>query len=873
MIKEDLILPLSRISEDDLARVGGKVMNLAVLRREGFPVPDAFVVPVKVYDEFLERTGLHQRINVILGCADLGSEADVVSASKVIMAAIQDCDAQDGLAESMALPHLGEGGWAVRSSAVAEDLPEASFAGQQDTFLNVPTENVAEHVRRCWASYWTPRAISYRHDSGVPQLETGIAVVIQRMVDPVCSGIMFTRDPLDNEDRMVLESSWGLGETIASGLVSPDRMLLELPSLRVIEREVSDKGVAIYSRDGRSVQVELGDDLRLRPSLEEEQAVALARIGLRIESFFGTPQDIEWSIEGGHVFILQSRPITTLDNEGILWTRAYGDEYWSDVTSPLFFSILGPYLTEIVNWDGAKIYGWKELVGLPLLKLHKGHVYFNAEVLEQVFTFNPKFSRTKELLNYFPKADQPRIASAPTKAFRRLWGEVRVAVLFPDGMIGRTDLAYREWVESFLEDMGIFDPVELSGCSDEGLHRWYDCIDQRVWRHYELIRYGMVTHSIGTNLMVKQWLNQWLDDRHGQLYSHIISGLPENKTIQTNLALGQLAHVARQDPEVMCAMRSMASDEFLRHLDGHDCEFSHGLQEFLQDYGQRSHTRELFFPRWGDDPRLVVDIVRSLLTSSELNLEELGEGKVCERQEAEAEILERIGDMRFGFLRRRLFEKVMRYAQTYLVFRENQRFYLDHILYRYRKLFVECGRRLHQRGVLERPDDVFFMTRDEVFSTTEHGPAPDLTARIAKARQDFDRYEDVLPPKFLKGNVEFDDTMIQRGDELIITGTSASPGIVKGRVRVVDSIESLGGIMEGEILVASNTDPGWTAVFSKLGGLITETGGILSHGAVVSREYGIPAVTAVKGAREIFRSGQFITLDGNEGVIYISTEE
>jgi phosphohistidine swiveling domain-containing protein len=231
-------------------------------------------------------------------------------------------------------------------------------------------------------------------------------------------------------------------------------------------------------------------------------------------------------------------------------------------------------------------------------------------------------------------------------------------------------------------------------------------------------------------------------------------------------------------------------------------------------------------------------------------------------------VLERIGHVKGGFAKKRIFKIVLKYAQTYLVFRENQRFYLDHILMRQRRLFMEYGRRFAERGWMDQPDDIFFLSKEEIFQIGKEGKA-DARPKIAANRKEFDRYRDKLPPKFLRGKVEFDDTVVRLGNSMKITGVSASPGVRKGRIRVVESIEHLSEVKESEILVTSNTDPGWTAVFSKIGGLVTETGGILSHGAVVSREYGIPAVTAVKGATKILKTGQQVTLDGNDGIIYL----
>jgi pyruvate,water dikinase len=297
-------------------------------------------------------------------------------------------------------------------------------------------------------------------------------------------------------------------------------------------------------------------------------------------------------------------------------------------------------------------------------------------------------------------------------------------------------------------------------------------------------------------------------------------------------------------------------------------EFRGEFERFLGDHGHRSHTREIYFPRWADDPTLVVDILRSLASAPDIDVEKLEREKAEQRLAAQDEIGRRISSLRLGFFKKIIFNLVLGYAQTYLQFRENQRFYLDHMIHRQRRIFVEYGRRFASQGLIEGPEDIFFLSKEEIFEMAK-GSLPNMKGKILERKGEFDKYRDFLPPKFLQGDIEFDDTVISTKSLTKVTGTSASPGIATGVIRVVDSIDKLSEVKEDEILVTQNTDPGWTPVFSKLGGLITETGGILSHGAVVSREYGIPAVTAVKGARQIFRTGQRVTVDGNEGIVYM----
>ena len=869
---------LGGIVPEDRASVGAKAANLSSLASSGFKVPEGFVIPIQTYNKFLEKLALEPEIERILEGIDFDDEASLEACAKQVRELVLKADVEPWVRREFA-DELGAMGadslWAVRSSAVAEDLAEASFAGQQDTYLNVPRDDVPLFVKRCWASFYNDRAIAYRHNAGIPQTGGGIAVIVQRMVEARSAGILFTRDPIDQEDKhMIIESSWGLGESIASGIVVPDRFHIERRTGRIVKRDISRKAKAVYLNSKGQGPVDVEVARQTEPSVTDDEAREIASLGKRLEEHFKGPQDAEWAIENGVIYLLQSRPITTLGKKGeTLWTRGYGDEYWSDVTSPLFYSWLGYYLTEIVNHEGARVMGYWDLAELELLRLHKGHVYFNTEVLEGIFCYNPRFSRTKELLNYLPEKDQERIANARARMGKRALAELRIAIIDPDGMMSRTDKAYRKWAEGFMEYCQRFDSYDLPNYTNESLEEVFWELEAAFIKHYRLIRYGMVTHSIGTNLILKRLLTDWLDDRSGELYSKLISGLPDNKTIKTNIALAKLAVEAKEDRLVMEYIGKLPSAEFAEVMrqDPRFADFRQSFDSFIAEYGCRSHTRELFFPRWADDPGLVVDIVKSLSQAADLDLERMEREKIAEREATEKIVLEKVRAMKGGWARKKAVKLVMGYAQTYLQFRENQRFYLDHILLRTRRLFNEYGRRFQEKGYIPKQEDIYFLSRQEIFQIAKEGvrDQDELLARIISRRREFDRWRNRLPPKFLRGSVEFDDAVYKLGNVVKIPGTSASPGVVRGSLRIVESIEHLSEVREDEILVTSNTDPGWTAVFSKIGGLVTETGGILSHGAVVSREYGIPAVTAVKGATKILKTGQKVTLDGNEGIIYL----
>jgi len=541
---------------------------------------------------------------------------------------------------------------------------------------------------------------------------------------------------------------------------------------------------------------------------------------------------------------------------------------------------MGKMLTDYVNHEGARIMGYKEITDSKLLKLHKSRVYFNSWVLEKAFSYYPKFARSKELLNYFPLDDQERISKYPSILHKTILSQILIAIRDPDGMMHKTDNAYRKWAKGFMRKCEYFDKIDLNVLSDTELLSLYKDIEKSGIKHYQLIRYGMVSHSIATNLMIKNWLVKWLDDNNGSLYAGLISGLDDNKTVEMNIRFFDLAKIMREDTDLLAKINSIDNLSSLNEVEIYELissnlSFKKDFDLFIKNYGHRSNTREILYPRWREDKAYVLGVIK-LLSSSDLDLRKKELESRNNRFKTEKKVLERIKNQKGGFFKVKLFSIVLNLAQTYLTFRENQRFYLDHLLFRQRLILNEMGRRLFERKIIEGVDDVFFLYENELLMffnikclsvESNESIDPKLVAKISERKKEFYRYKSSLPPKFLKNGIEFDDTIMEY-DKNAVFGAAASPGTFNGIARVVESIEELSQLEDNEILITSNTDPAWTVIFSKISGLITETGGILSHGAVISREYRIPAVTAVKGATKIFKTGEELVIDGNEGVVY-----
>ena len=437
------VIPLDN-SDLEISLVGGKGINIAKMISNGFSVPPALSVTTDAYEMFLDLTGLRTMIAAILDETDFDDETALEASSERIKKLILTTEPPHDELEILKRNVFDLEGeyFAVRSSAVAEDLADASFAGQQDTYLNVRKHDIPEKVLTCWSSYWNARAMKYRHDSSKNHLEQGMAVVVQKMVRSDISGVMFTSDPVTGEDHTVIEASWGLGESIVSGLVTPDKYIVSREG-KVVDAVVKNKEQGFYLIDGENKLVDIEKDKVSARCADDDILKLIFYEGEKLRKHFGCPQDIEWAVEAGKVYILQSRAITTLpdqsEKDDILWSRGYGDEYWADATTPMFYTVMGKLLTDYVNHEGAHMMGYKDLESGPLTKLHKSRVYFSANVLERIFAHYPKFIRSRELLEYFPRSEQERISQYPNDYIGTVKSQIFLLFRDRDGMMWKTD--------------------------------------------------------------------------------------------------------------------------------------------------------------------------------------------------------------------------------------------------------------------------------------------------------------------------------------------------------------------------------------------------------------------------------------------------
>ena len=902
-VEYPFIIDITHVKEEDAIDIGNKALNLNILLKNNYNVPDGYVIKTSGYILFLNRNGIDKLIQNSLETINYNNYNSIVEISELIRTNILESPLPDELLKELSVSHnlFDNFSFAVRSSATAEDLPASSFAGQYDTFLNITgLENITLNIKKCYASLWTERAISYREKNKIPHSSVNIAVLIQKMIEVKSSGVLFTANPITNSyTEFLIESNFGLGESLMSGQINPDQYFVQKlikkgkERFKIISKKIGDKHYATYPNDrqkGDGVNsVLLTEHERAESSLSDDIIFKLAKIGMSIENLFGNkPQDIEWAIDSdNHIWLLQTRPITSLGNkaesQNVLWSRGYSDDYWNDPVTPLFFDLLGSHLTNIVNIELNSIMGYTSM-DKKLLKLHNGHVYFNLKVLRQkVENEIPSIMRNEDILNYFPMGyghyGKETIRSLPFRTKSRVIAELRIMFHDPDGSITKTAKKYEEWAnETFTPFCNKFDKLAEIEKNRDGFISLIEQIDRSMITHFRLVRYGIAVHNIGMNLLTQYLLTRFLgEEATHRYYPILISGL-RHKLTETNEGVFLLASIIQKTPILKTLVKDKPSEDIynllVAHKDDSIQDFLTELHTFLKNFGDRGFTREPFYPRWKEKPMIhIFNILKSLTVDDDHKQERKKLPNQNYRKHIESIVTSKIRALRFGFIKWKIFNTILKISRVYIIFRENQRFILDRWITRNRTVYLKIGKLLKNEGFLKEEGDVFFLKKKEVENLLRNKYKNEeilkLKADINKKKDEFLKFENVVPPKFLLGAHEYNDELKFTKNSVGFRGIPASQGLFTGKIHVINTIDQISTVQTNEILVVPRTDPGWTPVFSKIGGLITETGGILSHGAVVSREYGIPAVTNIPNACKLFVDNQIVTINGYEGTITI----
>lgn len=897
-------LPLSD-AKAVLAVVGGKGASLARMMRAGLPVPNGFHVTTAAYRAFVHENALQPRIFEALQAADVNQPAtletasvqigalfsaghipaDVAAAVKAAYAALAAGDASlpdESRSDSSKQPALPV---AVRSSATAEDLPDASFAGQHETFLNVQgTAKVLDAVKRCWASLWTARAIGYRAQQGIDHSVVSLAVAVQELVPSETAGVLFTANPLTGKrSETVIDATLGLGEALVAGQVEPDHYVVNAGG-RILSKTLGTKAVAIHGQAGGGT-VTTPTNAADRQALPDAAIRELAQLGRRAAEMFGVPQDVEWAGVDGRLYLLQSRPITTLyplperlPTEPLRVLFSFGAvQGMLDPMTPLgrdaiigtligAGNIFGYHLTletQTAFWEAGKRL-WVDFTALVRNRVGR------RLTLATLPYIDPGASQALKTLidqGRFPSPGPMRLRTALRLLRLLIPMIIRVlrTLLRPD--------AERERLFQHLETM--LADFEARFAQSANLSERLALIRQMTDRAFNFVlprfvpRFGaaMASYNLLTHLAAT------LSDRPVNTLG-MMRGVPHNVTTEMDLILWQTAQTIRADPLSLTHFRQhearTLADQYLQS--GLPPAAQEAIEKFMQRYGMRGLAEiDLGRPRWREEPLPILQALRSYLDITDIHRAPdavYARGKRAAEDEIDRLVVA-LRHTRGGWIKSRLARAAAVRMRALLGLREAPKFAVIRIFGIMRRALLADGRCLAAEGVLAKPDDMFFLHMRELDALAA-GDRRDWAALVQTRRQNIaqEKRRRQIPRLLLSdGQAFYEGVTTPAGEnDTALHGDPVSPGVVEGAVRVVFDPRSA-RISPGEILVCPGTDPSWTPLFLVAGGLVMEVGGLMTHGAVVAREYGLPAVVGVHQATQRLRTGQRVRVDGSTGQV------
>ncbi|SCG33955.1 rifamycin-inactivating phosphotransferase [Micromonospora humi] len=856
------VVGFDEVDETQVALVGGKGAHLGALSRtDGVRVPVGFCVTTDAFRQVVAGVpALDERLDRLARLGPDDREA-IRALSAEIRRAVEEAAVPGDVATAIAAATADLGAhdaFAVRSSATAEDLPTASFAGQQDTYLNVVgPEAVLAHVGRCWASLFTERAVSYRLRNGIDHRAVRMAVVVQRMVHPDAAGILFTADPVTgNRTVSSVDAGFGLGEALVAGLVNPD--VFTVRDDAVVTRTIAAKRVAVHAVPGGGTRVtEVDPARREQPALTDAQVLRLVRLGRRIEARFGRPQDVEWALVDGDFQILQSRPITTLfpvpavdDGEKHVYLSVGHQQMMTDAMRPLGLSM------------------WQRTAMAPM---HSAGGRLFVDATRHLATPAGRAA----FLNLMTRSD-PLTRDALETVLER--GDV-VPTLPDTGPAGPPAGLPPATIET--DPAIVAALIEGSRDSIAALRRdirtrsgpaLFDFLTEAFEEHKRVLTDPVSIQAIMAGMEATWWLNdklgEWLGEPNAA--DTLTLSAPGNVTSEMGLALLDVADVIRPHPEVVAFLRDVGDGDFLDELPKlpGGSEARAAVEDYLDRYGMRCVGEiDITRPRWSEQPAtlvpLILDHVRTFAPGE--SRRRFAQGQRAAERKAE-EVLARLRALPDGERKADETRRMIDRVRTFIGYREYPKYDIISRYFAYRQALTAEADRLVRTGVLADREDAFFLTFDEFRDAVR---TRRVDARLVRERRDAFRWHRTLtPPRVLTSDGEALAGAYRRDDvpSGALVGLPVSHGTVEGRARVVLDL-ARADLAPGDILVTAHTDPSWTPLFVAVAGLVTEVGGQMTHGAVIAREYGLPAVVNVPDATRLIADGRRIRVHGSAGYV------
>ncbi|MEK4213825.1 phosphoenolpyruvate synthase [Bacillus wiedmannii] len=863
------VLDFQEIENTQLALVGGKGLNLGELSSvQGIQVPEGFCVTTVGYEKAIEQNDELQTLLQQLTKLKREDRTQIGGISKKIREVIMAVEIPSEVVEAVAhyLSRFGnEHAYAVRSSATAEDLPYASFAGQQDTYLNIiGKEAILQHVRRCWASLFTERAVMYRMQNDFEHNQVSICVVVQKMVFPEASGILFTADPVTSNRKVVsIDASFGLGEALVSGLVSADNY--KVKEGKITGKMIATKKLAIYAlKEGGTETKQIDPAQQKLQTLSEQQILQLAQIGRQIESYFGCPQDIEWCVVDDTFYIVQSRPITTLypipevnDGENHVYVSVGHQQMMTDPLKPLGMSLF--QLTS---------FGQRFQAG--------GRLF--VDVAQRLAS-----PTSRELLLNMIGNSEPLIKDALTTLVER---DDFITLLRDDEKeksVGKSGPPASSQPQVENNPAIVTDLIEMNQASIEELKRnmqtksgvdVLDFILEDIQQLKKILFHPQSMAVIMAGMDASTWINekmeQWLGEKNAA--DTLSQSVQNNITSEMGLALMDVADVIRPYPEVIAYLQHVENDNFLDELV--QCKGGEkardAIRTFLNKYGMRcSGEIDITKTRWSEKPTTIIPMILNNIRDFEAGASKRKfEKGLQEALNKEEELLERLQHLPDGTQKVEETKRMIRNIRNCIGYREYPKYGMINRYFIYKQALLKEAEQLVQSGVIHEIDDIYYLTFEELHEVVRTNKLD--YELIHKQKNEYKLYEKLTPPRVMTSDGEIITGKYKRENlpADAIVGLPVSSGVVEGRARIILNMEEA-NLEEGDILITAFTDPGWTPLFVSIKGLVTEVGGLMTHGAVIAREYGLPAVVGVENATKRIKDGQRIRVHGTEGYIEV----
>ena len=865
------VVDLQDIDQTVFSLVGGKGANLGELSGiDGIKVPGGFCITTDAFKRAIEAAPQMSGLLDQLALLKVENRYELRQLSAILRQAIEAIVIPQDIAEEV-LSHLyrlgEENAYAVRSSATAEDLPTASFAGQQDSYLNIiGKEAILQHISKCWASLFTERAVIYRLQHGFDHRKVQLAVVVQQMIFPEVAGILFTADPVTGNRKVSsIDASFGLGEALVSGLVNADHY--KVCNDIVTDKKISPKKQAVYAvKGGGTVKQVIEDHLQDRQALTDEQIVRLARTGRTIEAHFGYPQDIEWCLADDVFYVVQSRPVTTLfpipeadDQENHVYISTGHQQMMTDAMKPLglsFFLLMTPAL---MRTAGGRLF----VDVAPMLASPSGR----NTIINVLGKFDPlmKDALTTivsrgDFIKTIPddqEADTGKSAKAAPRANYEAQIDYDPAIV--PGLIARSEASLASLKQNIQTKSGteLFDFI----LEDIPELRKFTADPQS---------FAVIMTAMNTPAQLNEKMMEWLGE--GNVADTLSQSVSNNVTSEMGLALLDVADVIRPFPEVIAYLQQAKDDTFLAELP----RFNGGaaardaINTFLDQYGMRCAGEiDITRNRWREKPSMLLPAILGNIKNFApgAGARKFEEG-LREALRMEQELTDRLRKLPDGEAKVEEAKRMIAMIRNYSGYREYPKYAIVSRYFVYKQALLKEAAQLVQAGVIKEKEDIYYLTFEELREVVRTHRLEDRL--IPRRKDEFKIYEKLSPPRLITSDGEIINGAYKREDlpPGAIAGLAVSSGIIEGRARVILNMEDA-ELEEGDILVTSFTDPSWTPLFVSIKGLVTEVGGLMTHGAVIAREYGLPAVVGVENATKLIKDGDRIRVHGTEGYIVL----